>query len=93
MNNILNKEEDDDTNNNATVVTQVVAAATTGSTMGSTHATTTTTTNPAKVTVAINHLLANHEAIMQRMAAKSFSSQLLEATSYHSANTRVLAEW
>jgi hypothetical protein len=57
--NILDEGGDNNTGNTNTVITQMAAVATTGSMLGNTYANTTTLTIPAKVTAAVNQLLAN----------------------------------
>jgi hypothetical protein len=76
-----NKQSTDD---DATMVTQTAVAATTGtSTFGSTYAATASASIPPEVTMVIKQLLANQTAIMQQMAAMSFSSPPAQHSTVH----------
>ena len=84
MYNALDDGYDTDSGTEGTVATQTVppitqtAAMTTGSTLGNTYA----ATIPSEISNAINQLAANQTAIMNQMAAMSFSPPAQAATNY-----------
>ncbi len=76
--------KDQSTDNNATMATQTAAVATTGtSTLSSTYAAIASAAIPLEVTIAIKQLSANQTAIMQQMAAMSFSLPLAQHSTIH----------